>query len=76
MVDSPFNEDSKNIIFSREALISGEGRPKTLGKMDNNRDICHYANRGMVIFEREYLPLPPGIKILVVAQFSYLPEQI
>ena len=27
MVDSPFNEDPKNIIFSREALISGEGRP-------------------------------------------------
>ena len=23
-VDSPFNEDPKNIIFSREALISGE----------------------------------------------------
>ena len=31
-VDSPFNEDPKNIIFSREALISGEGRPKNLGK--------------------------------------------
>ena len=30
-VDSPFNEDPKNIIFSREALISGEGRPKNLG---------------------------------------------
>ena len=27
VVDSPFNEDLKNIIFSREALISGrEGR--------------------------------------------------
>ena len=32
MVDSPFDEDSKNIIFSREALISGEGRPENLGK--------------------------------------------
>ena len=30
MVDSPFNEDPKNIIFSREALISGEGRPEIL----------------------------------------------
>ena len=30
MVDSPFNQDSKNIFF-REALISGEGRPKNLG---------------------------------------------
>ena len=29
MVDSPFNEDSKNIIFlASEALISGEGRPE------------------------------------------------
>ena len=33
-VDSPFNEDSKNIILlAREALISGEGRPENLGKM-------------------------------------------
>ena len=37
MVDSPFNEDPKN-IFSREALISGEGRPENLGKMCNNRE--------------------------------------
>ena len=32
-VDSPFNEDSKNIILAREALISGEGRPENLWKM-------------------------------------------
>ena len=31
-VDSPFNEDPKNIIFFREALISGEGRPENLGE--------------------------------------------
>ena len=32
-VDSPFNEDSKNIIFlARAVLISGEGRPENLGK--------------------------------------------
>ena len=31
-IDSPFNEDPKNIIFSREALISGEGRPEKLGE--------------------------------------------
>ena len=30
VVDSPFNEDLKNIIFSKEALISGEGRPEIL----------------------------------------------
>ena len=31
-VDSPFNEDPKNIIFFKEALISGEERPGNLGK--------------------------------------------
>ena len=32
-MDSPFNENSKNIIFlAREALISGEERPENLGK--------------------------------------------
>ena len=32
-VDSPFNKDSKTIIFwAREALISREGRPENLGK--------------------------------------------
>ena len=31
-VDSPFNEDPKNIIFFQGGLISGEGRPENLGK--------------------------------------------
>ena len=31
-VNSPFNDDPKNIIFSRVALISGEGRPENVGK--------------------------------------------
>ena len=32
-VDSPFNEDFKNIILlAREVLISGEGWPENLGK--------------------------------------------
>ena len=38
-VYSPLNEDPKNIIFSREALILGEGRLENLGKMGNNMDI-------------------------------------
>ena len=45
-VDSPFNEDPKNIFFPREALISGEGRPENLGKTGNNREIYCYANWG------------------------------
>ena len=36
-VDRPFNEDPKNVNFFREALISREGRPENLWKMDNNR---------------------------------------
>ena len=70
-VDSPFNEDPKNIIFSRE------GRPENLGKMLSiNRDIYCYANWGMVNFERAYQPLPPGTKILMMLQFSYMPDQV
>ena len=43
--DSPFIEDSKNIIFfAREALISGKGRPENLGKMAKNRETYCYAN--------------------------------
>ena len=74
-VDSPFNEDPKNIFFSREALILGEGRPENVGRMGNNRDIYCYANWGVVNFERAYQPLPPGTKILVMPQFSYMPDQ-
>ena len=37
IVDSPFNEDPKNIIFSREALISGEGRPEILTLPANSK---------------------------------------
>ena len=73
IVDSPFNED---LIFSMEALISGEGRLENLGKMGNNRDIHSYANWGVVNFEREYQPLLPGTKILVMSQLSYMSDQI
>ena len=74
-VDSPFNEDPKNIVFSREALISGEGRPENLGKMGNNGDIYCYASWGVVNLERAYQFLPPGTKIPVIPQFSYMPDQ-
>ena len=71
VVDSPFNEDPKNIIFFQGGLILGERRSENLEKMGNNRDIYCYAN-----FEREYQPLPPGTKILAMPQFSYMPDQI
>ena len=44
-VDSPFNEDSKNIIFfASEALISRERRPRNLGKVAKNGETYCYAN--------------------------------
>ena len=77
LVDSSFNADPNNIsFFSREALISGEGQSENLGQMGNNRDICCYANRGVVNFEREYQSLAPNTKILVMPQFSYMQDQI
>ena len=75
-VDSPFNEDPKNVNFSRETLISGGGTAGKFREMGNNRDICCYANRGVVNFERAYQPLLSGTKILVMPQFSYMPDQI
>ena len=75
-VDSPLNEDHKNVNFFQGALIWGEGRSENLGEMGNNRDIYCYGNQGVVNFEREYQPLPSGTKILVMRQFSYMPNQI
>ena len=74
-VDSRFNEDPKNINFFQGGPNFGEGRPENLEKMGNNRDIYCYPNWGMVNFERAYQPLPPGTKIIVMPQFSYLPDQ-
>ena len=54
MIDIPFNEDFRNIIFSRETLISEEGLPDNVGKMDNNNDIYCYTNLGVVNLEREH----------------------
>ena len=50
--------------FSREALISGEGWMKNLGKMGNNRDIYCYANREVVNFEIEYFLVLGGCSVL------------
>ena len=75
MVDSPFNEDSKNIFFQGGPNF-GEGQLEKLRKMGNNRDIYCYANRRVVNFKREYQSLPPGIKILVMPQLSCMPNQI
>ena len=71
VVDSPFHEDPKNMIFPREALISGKGGKENVGKMGNNRDIYCYANRGWSISKESISPQPPGTKILVMPQLSF-----
>ena len=75
-IDSPFNENPENInFFSREVLISGEGRLENLGKMGNNIDIYCYANWGVVNLKIAYQSLPPGTKIPVIPQFPYMSDQ-
>ena len=74
-VDSPFKEDSKNIYFFLGGPNFTGGAAGKFGEMGNNRDIYCYANQGVVNFEREYQPLPPGAKLLVMPQFSYMPDQ-
>ena len=44
--------------------------------MGNNSYIYCYANCRVVNFEREYQPPPAGTKILVIPQFSCMPDQI
>ena len=75
-VDSPFNEDPKNIIFFQGSPNFGGGTAGKFREMGNNREIYCYANWEVVNFERAYQPLPPGTKILVMPQFSYIPDQI
>ena len=74
-VDSPFNEDPKNIIFFQGGPNYGGETAGKFREMGNNRDIYCYANWGVVNFEKAYQPLPLGIKIPVIPQFAYMPDQ-
>ena len=76
IVDTPFNKDPKTITFFQGGPNVGRGMVKKFREMANNKDIYSYANRRVVNFEREYQPLPSGTKILVMPQFSYMPDQI
>ena len=75
-VDSPFNEDPKNIIFFQGRPNFGGGTAGKFRENGNNRNICCYANQEVVNFKRAYQPLPVGTKTLVMPQFSYMPDQI
>ena len=63
-VDSPFNEDPKNIFFCQGGPNFGGGMARKVREMGNNRGIYCFANWGVVNFERAYQPLPPGTKVL------------
>ena len=70
-VDSPFNDDSKNIIFlAREALISGRDGRK-IREMAKNRETYCYVNLGVVNSNREYWPL-----LFALLLFSRMFDQI
>ena len=63
IVESLFNEDSKNINFF-------PGRPRgTVGKLTITGISIVIQIGGMVNFERDYQYLPLGTKILVMPRF-------
>ena len=55
-VDSVFNKDPKNIIVSREALISGKGRPENWGKWAVTGTSIVMQIRGLEIFKENISP--------------------
>ena len=76
LVDSSFNEDPKNIKFFKGVPNFGRGTTGKFWKMCNNRDIYCYANRrggGGWLISIENIS---RTKILVMPQFSYVPDQI
>ena len=76
MVDSPFNKDPKNITFSKEALVSGEGRPENLGKWTITGTSMVMEIGRWSISKENISPYPPGTKILVTPQFFYMQDRI
>ena len=58
VVDSPFNEDPKNINVFQGGPNFREGTVGNLGKMGNNRDIYCYANRGWSVSKESISPYP------------------
>ena len=76
MVESPFIEDPKNIILCQGGSNLGGRRDGKFREMSNNRDIYCKANRGWSISKENISPYPLGTKILVMLQFSHMPDQI
>ena len=57
-VDSPFNEDPKNIIFFQGGPNFGGGTAGRFREISNNRDIYCYANWGWRISKSISAPTP------------------
>ena len=77
-VDSPFSDDSKNIIFLGRAYFRGRDGRK-IKEMGNNRDICSYPNRGggwVGQFRKRILACNPRYQNPRGPQFSYMADQI
>ena len=74
-VDSSFNEDPKNIIFFQGHPNVGGGTAGKFRKNGQQQGHLLLYKLGVAIFQRAYQPLPPGTKILLMPQFSYMPDQ-
>ena len=76
LVYNHFNEDSQNIIFFPGMPNLWGGMAKKFGENWQWHEWSIVMQLGVVNFETEYQPLPPGTKILVMHQFSYMSDQI
>ena len=72
MVDSLFKRISKIYFFHGGVKFWG-GTAEEKWAIKGHLLLCQM---GVVNFERQYQPLPIGITILVVPQFSNMPDQI
>ena len=72
----PFQRGFQKYNFFQGGPNFGGGMAGKCREMGNNRDIYYYANQRAVNLERQYWPLSPGIKVLMVPQFSYMPDEI
>ena len=57
-VDSPFNEDPKNIIFSQGGPNFGGGSAEKFGENGQKQGHLLLCKLGVVNFERAYQPHP------------------
>ena len=72
-VDSPFNEDPKNIIFFQGGPNFGGGMALKFRKMGSSKDIYCYANRGWSVLKENislYSLVPKSLSCLNVPTYQ------